>query len=439
MSQKTKFRRNGDIIFHEEGESGLLCNPDTGGVNILNETGKFIWPRLDGGKSREDIIEEMLGSFEIPDRQKAEEDFDKFIKELGRSGLLENYVEIPAFPKHVCFGITSRCNLNCRHCMNRNIPAQEPDMTIEELFCAIDQMVELGVKSVSLFGGEPLCHPEFKRIVEYLNKQSVGISLNTNGTLIDKEMARWMKEHKVSGTTFSFDGSCASIMDKIRGEGAFQRCLKGVEALRSEGIDVLLSVTLNKLNYKDVKEMVLLGKKIGGNSIRFNHVFFSGNAVCFTNELYLSPSEEEEAISAVWKAKEEFGDFIFVTSSFVTQKKKLEDVKNYKPRSDKVVAPSCGAAMANCAIRPDGWVTPCEIIWELKCGNLKRESLKKIWEDSELMNSFRRPLEIDLNEMPECKGCQYQYLCFIGHRCYPYYYPGGIKNKSLYCWLKKKT
>jgi radical SAM protein with 4Fe4S-binding SPASM domain len=439
MSQKAKIKRNDNIIFREEGEAGLLCNPDTGGVTILNETGKFIWPRLDGGKNREDIIEEMLESFEVSDKQKAAEDFDGFIQELGRSGFLEDYVEIPAFPKSLCFGITSRCNLNCKHCMNRNIPVQEPDMTVDELFCVIDQLVKARVESVSLFGGEPLCHPEFKRIVEYLNRYPINISLNTNGTLIDKEMARWLKEHRVAGAVVSFDGSCASIMDRIRGDGVFQKCLKGIEALCGEGINVLLSVTLTKLNYKDVREMVLLGKKIGGNSIRFNHVFFNGNAVCFADEIYLSPSEEQEAIEAVWQAKEEFGDFIFPTSSFVTQKQKLEEVKKYKPRVDKIVVSSCGAARANCAIRPDGWVTPCEVIWEVRCGNVKRESLKAIWEDSDLMNAFRKPLEINLDEMPECKGCQYQCLCFLGHRCYPYYYPGGIKNRSLYCWLKKKA
>jgi len=436
MNEKTKLKGNSKVILRQEDDVGLLFNPDNGRVNILNETGKFIWSRLNG-KNREDkIIKEVMQTFNISDKEKVKGDFDKFIDRLGQSSFLERY--ITSVPANVCLGITSKCNLNCKHCLNRNLPVSEPDMTTEQLLNVIDQMGQRGTKSASLFGGEPLCHPEFKRIIEHLNKYPISLSLNTNGTLIDREMACWLKEHKIRSTVVSFDGSNADIMDGIRGKGAFQKNLKGIEALRSEGISVLLSVTLTKLNYKDVREMVLLGKKINGNSIRFNHVFFGGNAACFIKEVYLSPKEEREAIEAVWQAKEEFGNFVAPSSSYLCQKEKLEKVKDYKPVREKIVIPPCGAASGKCAIRPDGWVVPCEIIWEVKCGNLKNKTLQDIWQNSEVMNSFRKPLEIDLDQIPECKGCSYQYLCFIGHRCYPYYYPGGIHNRALYCWLKEE-
>jgi len=184
--------------------------------------------------------------------------------------------------------------------------------------------------------------------------------------------------------------------------------------------------------------MVVLGKKIGAGSIRFNHVFFGGNAACFAESLYLSPEEELEAVEEVNKLNKEFPGFIIPTSTFLALKDKLGRLGEYTPSYDKIVIPPCGAAMSKAAIRPDGWVTPCEVVWEVKCGNLKERSLKEIWEDSEAMNSFRKPLEIDLDQIPECKGCSHQYICFIGHRCNPYYYTGGIKNRKLYCWFKEE-
>ena len=434
---ENKIKRKANIVFRQEDDTGLLFDPGNGRVNILNQSAKFIWPRLDGKHSKESIIAEMSETFEITEPAQAAADFDSFAAALNDWGMLEDFRPVPALG-NICFGITSRCNLSCKHCLNRNLPAGESDMTTEKIFQVIDQLVECGVRGLSLFGGEPLCHPDFKKIVEYLNQRNIGISLNTNATLIDAGMARWLKEHKISGAVASFDGSCPEVMDAIRGEGVFEKALKGIAALRAEDRNVLLSVTLNKINFRDVREMVTLGKKIDGNSIRFNHVFFSGNASCFLEEIYLSPEEEREAVAAVWQAKEEFGNFIDPSSSYLCQKEKLEAVKKYKPVNDKLVIPSCGAAQGKCAIRPDGWVVPCEILWEVKCGNLKEKSLKEIWYDSEVMNSFRRPLEVNLDELPECKGCQCQYLCFLGHRCYPYYYPGGIKNRALYCWLKKE-
>ena len=442
------FKRDPRIIFKEEGEVGLLFNPDSGTVNILNETGKFIWALLDGEKTKADIVARLDEEFEVAPARSAAGDFDAFVNALGALGFLHGYVQIPPFPRSICFGITSRCNLQCKHCLNRNppqkhrragIPAEEPDMTTEQLLGVIDEIGGGGVKNVSLFGGEPLCHPDFKRIVLQINKYPVSISLNTNATLIDDATAAWLKGHRVNGAVVSFDGSTADIMERTRGEGVFEKCLRGIGALRGADISVLLSVTITKINYQDIRAMVLAGKKIGGSSIRFNHVFFGGNAACFVKELYLSPDEEREAIEAVWRAHGEFGAFIYSDSSYLCQKKKLEKVKFYRPSHDTISIPPCGAAMSKCAIRPDGWITPCEIMWDVKCGNVKEKKLADIWRDSEVMMSLRKPLELHLDEIPQCKGCAYQYVCFIGHRCYPYHYPGGLQNRDLYCWKKNGT
>ena len=438
MGEKIKFRRDAKIIFREEGDVGLLFNPDTGEIKILNETGKFIWSCLEKDKTRAEVAQEVAREFEAPGETKCRDDVDTFISHLGLTGLLKDYVHLPKFPSSICFGITSKCNFSCKHCINRNLPVSGPDMTTDELVNVIDQMARGGTRSVSLFGGEPLCHPDFKRIVEHLNKNSIGMSLNTNGSLIDADLARWLKANNVRGAVVSFDGSNAPVMDQMRGSGAFEMSTRGVRALRAEGISVLLSVTLTRLNYKNIREMVLLGKEIGGSSIRFNHVFFGGNAACFAKELYLNPAEEKEAIDAVWQSRKEFGDFISNESSYLCQKTKLEKVKEYTPVHDKISVGPCGAGMTKCAIRPDGWVVPCEILWDVRCGNLKEDKLESIWESSPLLNSFRRPLEVNLDELPECKGCAYQYLCFLGHRCYPYYNPGGVANRALYCWLGKK-
>ena len=428
------FKRHPRIVFREEGEIGLLFDPDTGKINILNETGKFIWSSLDGDKRTSDIVSELAEAFDVAGAEEAKKDIDAFIDLLGGLGFLDNYIAVTQIPLSVCLAITSRCNLNCRHCINRETTlSSEPDLTCAQILEVIDQMAEAGTKNVSLFGGEPLCHPDFRRIVEHINRYDISISLNTNGTLVDPETARWLKAHKITGAVVSFDGSSSEVMERMRGKNTFDRCVSGIRALRAEGLTVLLSVTITKLNYKDVRDMALFGREIGGTSIRFNHVFFGGNAACFLEELYLSPEEETEAIDTVWQAAKEFGNFIYPDSSYLCQKKKLDKVKDHKPSYDKIIVGPCGAAGTKCAIRPDGWVTPCEIMWDVKCGNLKERSLSDIWQNSDLMNSFRKPLEVDLNKIPECRGCGYQYVCFLGHRCYPYYNPGGIGNRGIYC------
>jgi radical SAM protein with 4Fe4S-binding SPASM domain len=319
--------------------------------------------------------------------------------------------------------------------LNRNASQAEPDLATDELFGVIDQLAAAKVFRVHIFGGEPLVHPDFFLIVEHLNKYPIRLALNTNGTLIDRKTTKWLKEHRIRAATVSFDGSCPEIMDATRGKGTFDKNIRGIESFLSEGFRVLLSATLTKINFKDIREMVLLAKKLNAPSIRFNHVFFAGNAACFMKEIYLSHEEELEAIEEIWQLNKEFPNVIDGSSTYLCQKDKLVKMSDYAPSTDKVIIPPCGAAQDKCYIRPDGWVTPCEIIWGAKCGNLRQQSFIDIWQNSPLMNKFREPLELDLNKMPECKGCQYQYMCFIGHRCEPYYYSGGVKDRSVYCWL----
>ncbi len=339
-------------------------------------------------------------------------------------------------PLNVCLNITSRCNLNCKHCMNRNLSGCGSDLTTKELLNVIDQLARAKVFQVSIFGGEPLTHPDFFLIIEHLNKYPIRLSLNTNGTLIDRNLAQWLKGHNIKDVVVSFDGSNDEIMDKVRGKGTFLRNIKGIESLLTEGLSVLLSVTVTRINYCDIRAMALLAKKLKANRVRFNHVVFGGNAACFIKEIYLSPEEEIAAVNEVWQLKEEFPELIEPTSSYLSQKEKLEKVKNYKSVTGKIIIPPCGAADDRCNIRADGWVTPCEVIWEEKCGNVREESFIDIWNNK--MNHFREPLILDLNELPECQNCQYQYICFIGHRCYPYCYPGGVKDRSVYCWLNTR-
>lgn len=334
-------------------------------------------------------------------------------------------------PLEVCLGITSKCNLNCKHCLGTNT-RQNKDLTTPELLKVIDQLGQAKVFKISLFGGEPLCHPDFFKLLAAIQKYPISFSLNTNAGLIDKPMAKRLVEHKLKSFCVSFDGSKAEIMDRMRGRGAFDGCLTGIKNLLQFPVSVMLSATVTRYNISDLRNMVLLAQSLGASGIRFNHVFYSGNAACFIEEVMVGPKEELPAIKEIYNLQKEFGDFI--TGSYLQQKEKLDRLKDFTPLKDKVKIPPCGAAINKCNIRPDGKVTPCELIWDLMAGDLRQQSFLDIWRNSPVLNRFRKTRTISLKGKPGCQGCRYQYLCFIGHRCYPYYYPRGLKDKSLYCW-----
>lgn len=335
-------------------------------------------------------------------------------------------------PLNICFGITNKCNLRCKHCLASSTFASQ-DLSTAEILDIIKQIKDLKIFDIAIFGGEPLMREDFFTILDALIKLRIPLSLNTNGTLITRGVAKQLAQYPIRTYTVSLDGSCTEVQDPFRGNGSFDKNLKGIQNLIEEERNVLISTIVTRFNYKDVENIVLLGKKLGARQVRFNEVMYIGNAACYHQSLVMSIREKFELLDKVKELRNKFDKFI--TGSILQILDIMQEIKRNPQERFPLKIHSCGAATSKCAIRPDGWVVPCEILWDVKAGNLKKESLYDIWHNSAIMQSFRETIEIQEREIPECRGCEYLRLCYKGHRCQPYYYPGvKFEHKEFYCW-----
>lgn len=55
----------------------------------LNETGKFIWKCLEKGATAEEIVNEILTTYECDDKSVVESDVNAFVAKLEGDGILE--------------------------------------------------------------------------------------------------------------------------------------------------------------------------------------------------------------------------------------------------------------------------------------------------------------------------------------------------------------
>ncbi len=79
------------------------------------------------------------------------------------------------------------CNLNCDFCF---WDIKMPDVSLDFKKKIINEIVNSGIKKVTISGGEPLCTNNFLEILEYIHKQKLEIILHTNGIKIDKTLAQ---------------------------------------------------------------------------------------------------------------------------------------------------------------------------------------------------------------------------------------------------------
>lgn len=90
----------------------------------------------------------------------------------------------------------------------------------------------------------------------------------------------------------------------------------------------------------------------------------------------------------------------------------------------------CAAGITTCAILEDGNVVPCSFCPDVTCGNLKQESFKNIWNNSELFYKIRNRNFKTCNKCEFCEhcgGCRVRAL-----------YNGDIYGEDPFCWKLKK-
>jgi uncharacterized protein len=156
------------------------------------------------------------------------------------------------------------CNLDCAYCffLSKEMlyPRSRFRLADELLETYIRQLIEaqrVPYVAIAWQGGEPTLMGVdfFRRAHAYVEKyrrpgMTVDYSIQTNGTLIDDELAAFFKEHDYL-VGISIDGPPA-MHDAYRvdkgGKPTLARVLRGLETLRRHGVEVNTLTTLHRAN-----------------------------------------------------------------------------------------------------------------------------------------------------------------------------------------------
>jgi radical SAM protein with 4Fe4S-binding SPASM domain len=339
-------------------------------------------------------------------------------------------------PFNVTLSITNKCNFYCKHCFLGDSLGTNGELTTQELYALIDNLAQAKVFTIGIGGGEPFCRKDILQIIDHIHSKPLSLSLNTNATLVTKKIAKKLAGYnKLKFIVVSFDGDSEKVMDGMRGKGAFRQALKGIEnILATKRLGVLLSVTVTRINFKRIKEIAVFAKKIGASGVRYNSVVFCGNACTNIEEIKLSPQEHRETLDLVKEARMEWKDFI--SGSYLTEIKMIENFNQQELKKlDHLIIYPCKASTERCGISADGWVLPCEMLCNVKAGNIRQRDFLDIWQNSQVMQSFREAMVYSLKGHPRCIGCRYKQLCYQGQRCKPYYYSSNLNPEDVGCIL----
>jgi SynChlorMet cassette radical SAM/SPASM protein ScmE len=330
------------------------------------------------------------------------------------------------FPTDVDLALTGRCNLRCKHCNTADTWNLKNELTKSEIFEVFDQLKENKIFRLSLFGGEPFFHPDILGILDKLNEYPFALSILTNGTLINQRMIDALKKLRfLKNIQVSLDGSCADIHDWQRGEGSFDKTLSALKLLKKSGLPFSLKAIINMRNYRDIENMVLFARKIGLRGMDFGDAVECGSAYKHKKNIRLSGQVYRDSFSSVISLMKAYPEFSF-GGTFLQMLEMLQDFyRSKKGNGNRGKFDSCGAGFNMLSIRSDGEVVPCSSFWTLQCGNVKKQSLKEIWDKSEVLYSLRQLKDEPLSQFDNCAKCDYLSYCNGGCRAAAYYSSGN--------------
>lgn len=139
---------------------------------------------------------------------------------------------------------TARCNLNCLGCYAHGY-AKHQGLSFEEVDRILTEAKKLGIYFITISGGEPFLWPHFFKILEKHN--DIYFQIYTNGTLVNKEIAKRLSEVGNASPAISIEGF-EKETDERRGKGIFKKIIQAMDNLREAGVMFGFSVTPTKYN-----------------------------------------------------------------------------------------------------------------------------------------------------------------------------------------------
>lgn len=281
-------------------------------------------------------------------------------------------------PVNVTWEITHRCNLSCSHCLSADTLAKcgkDMDLSLCKKF--IDDLFRSKVFQVNIGGGEPFLREDILEILYYCHEKDIVTCVSTNGTRIDDELARNLAQMRLFYIQISIDGASSETNDKIRGQGVFEKAVRGIELLNKYNFKNLsINTVVTRENFREIQDIYGLGKYYRAKT-RLSRFRPSGRAkdrwdeYSLTNEQILELSNFLTTYNDVLT-----GDSFF--SITAGQRKNLG-------------LHMCGAAKMTCSVAPDGDVYPCAFLQEsaFYAGNIVRQPLGEIWEKAEIFKKLR--------------------------------------------------
>lgn len=251
------------------------------------------------------------------------------------------------------------CNLDCRMCYIRSTPEETASLgglkTPGEWLRLAEEMREADTLFLLLTGGEVFLYPGFRELYEGLYKMGFILTVNTNGTMIDREIVSWLRKYPPKCVSISLYGADDKTYKNLCGrEGIFTRVDRAVRLLQEARIKTELKTLFTPLNAADAGRCIRYASELGIPYETAVYAFPPVRRICTSEQIRFTP---EEAVLYTFACNRMQSDDRQYEGEIIKYLRKYEAGRKNPGHTNYGL--SCSAANSSCWITWQGRMTPC--------------------------------------------------------------------------------
>ena len=333
-------------------------------------------------------------------------------------------------PKYnINWNVTRACNLRCKHCYYDAATPLNDELNTEQAYALIDDIAETFGDNVrvTLGGGEPLVRKDLFEIIKYGKERGVSLVLASNGILLTEDIAARLKNAGIEEVIIAIDGT-QKTHDAIRGNGVFEKTVRGARACKATGLDLVIDPCIMKQNEGETAKIIDISEHLGARQCRIFHYIAMGRGEVEIPDAELDSIQYAQNVMQLYEEQNKRKELEICTTQacqywVVLQRKAEEGLPVPDFYYNEV--PGCRAGIGMLSIKPNGDVVPCPLL-EVKAGNVTEMSLRDILNSDVFVNLKSREVK------GKCGICKFKALCG-GCRVRAYLHTGDYMAEDPLC------
>lgn len=191
------------------------------------------------------------------------EECRNYLSELGLQEVYNRYWSKENIPLFGVLEITYHCNFRCVHCYAGD-RHETPFLSRNQIISIVDELAQAGTLVLTLSGGDPLVHPDFKEIYRYIRKKGIFVEVFTNGALITPEIVALFEEYPPINVDITLYGASDDTYYKVTGsKNGYSAVVRAIDLLKEKKIHFTLKTCVICENVNDLSNIKKYAESIG--------------------------------------------------------------------------------------------------------------------------------------------------------------------------------